>query len=279
MHATSPSDWAVRRVSTLALFMLALLLGVVAGSAWHTADVDAASCSGGASRQYAWRQSTLQAYGVDGYLRHPTGSLSDPDCSFLAHFLSLTDPSSPVGSWVQVGLTIGVLPTPPGGVPTTYKIYSDGVNNCETYSLANHGNPSSSNAPYYVSYTGETGTSCSTTWYRYAVRKDSFGNQPIWYRLIDSADGVWVAQNEAYKRANVSAWPDTGEAWWGHQTSSTWPLGYGLAWYNYGAGTWNEWTSSQGGTTYYDPTIGSNEYRWCVDSVNRAQHSLKGASC
>jgi hypothetical protein len=93
------------------------------------------------------------------------------------------------------------------------------------------------------------------------------------------ASGPWIAENEALK--DSTAWPDTGQPWWGHESATTWPLAYGLAWYNYSAGTWNEWTSTQGGTTGYisDPSGQTQQYRWCVDSVNRAHHALKGASC
>jgi hypothetical protein len=164
------------------VFIVAVTAGAMVARIVPTPSTDsakAAACSGSASRQYVWSRSSLAAYGVDGYLRHPSGSLVDPDCSFLAHFFAVADPGSPVGAWVQVGLTVGVLPNPPGGVPTTYKIYSDGVNNCGTYNLVNHGNPTASNRAYYLSYTGTTGTSCNTTFYQYAIRKDDWYNQPI----------------------------------------------------------------------------------------------------
>jgi hypothetical protein len=142
------------RALLIIVFVAAMLGGLALGRALSGApEAAAGSCTGDFVRQWAWRESSLQAYGVDGYVRHPGGSLADPDCSFLAHYIAVADRASPVGSNVQVGLTIGVLPNPPGGVPTTYKIYSDGVNNCDTYSLANHGSPTASNAPYYLSYT------------------------------------------------------------------------------------------------------------------------------
>jgi hypothetical protein len=261
------------------------LISVAAGGLLATAilppqGADAGSCSGSPQKQWVFRQSSLAAYGIDGYLRHPSGAISDPSCNFLAHFIAVFNSSGT--KWVQVGLTIGVLPSPPdgpGGAPTTYKIYSDGINHCGTYNLVNHGDPTSSNRPYYISYSGQSGTDGCGSWAKFNIRKDSWLNQPIWYRYIDVASGPWIAENEALK--DSTAWPDTGQPWWGHESATTWPLAYGLAWYNYSAGTWNEWTSTQGGTTGYisDPSGQTQQYRWCVDSVNRAHHALKGASC
>lgn len=265
---------AVRQLAlAAALFCLATVLSMLANAVLDPRVTEATTCSN-PQKQWVWREPSLAAYGIDAYLHHPSGTLSDPDCNFLAHFISQSGTS---GRWVQVGLTIGPLPT--GGYVTTYKIYSDGVDHCGAYNFVNHGSPTSSNQAYYINYTGSSGSDGCGSWYKFDIRKDDWYNQPIWYRYNNVSNQIWVAENEALKQ--TSTWPDTGQAWWGHETSSSWPLAYGLAWYDYSGGTWNEWTSTQGGTSYYssDPNGQSQQYRWCVDSINRAHHSLKGASC
>jgi len=269
---------SLRAGQVTAFFFFVAVGSWLAGVLGSTPPLASAQTCGTQQKQWVYVTSTLAAYGFDGYLRHPSNSLQNPNCNFFAHFLAVHNSSG--SKWVQVGLTIGVLPSPPdgpGGVPTTYKIYSDGVNHCGSYNLVNHGDPSGANRSYYINYFGQSGSDGCGSWAKYAIRKNDWFTSPIWYRYIDVASPKWTAEHEVLRQTS-DPWQDNGQPWWGHETATTWPVSFGLHWYDYPSGTWNTWNSAGSGPGYISQPGGlTQQYSWCVDSFWRAHRAKKGS--
>jgi hypothetical protein len=256
------------------IFVAAFLIGVFLGSSgfpfsFTPEQASATHCgSSEQSRKYVAQFSTLAAYGIDGYIGYVPGTLLYPECDKIANFFNVVQNNSNTSTgWVQAGVRIGALTHSTHNA--TYQVYSEEMTGCGTYSRHLHGTPPANNSAYYVSYTGNTSTRCGAIYYQYAIRVGSWYNAPISYRYLNVASPQWSAQTELGTSKVPAYWEWTGNVTFGHPSTS---LANGMAWYNYPAGTRNEWSSSTGATAWNN-WPNSPPIRYCSDVAYRAFRS------
>lgn len=267
---------ATKRLLSVAVFISAFAVGLLGCSALLRQDHAAAAGCGITNRNYQEEDSVPAAYGLDGYIMKPPGTIASPQCDSDSNWFGINGSG---GNFAAIGVTIGITQT---GYLSTYHAYSDGVNVCGTYHFEDLQTPPAANTAYYVQVNSLTSTVvCGTSAWSFAYRIGSVFNTPVGYRTINVSNGPLTADREVVKTS--SSWPNPGTAYWGHQTTTTFPLAYGLAWFDYPSGqTWNEWSASV--TTninhYEFPSGIAQNYTFCGDSSYRAFHVVKvGTSC
>jgi len=236
----------VKRAFLVAACVAGFALGLLGfPSAGGPTPAHALACGASTqSRAYVAQLSTVAAYGIDGFIGYTPGSLFYPQCDKISLFFNVQQSNSSSGiPWVQAGVRIGYLTE--GYYNTTYQAYSE-QNNC-LYSRATYGTPTTSNALYYISYTGNSATVCSVTFYEYAIRRDDWFNSPIAYRYLNVPSPQWSAQTELGTTRSPSYWEWTGNPTYGAPSSD---LSHGMAWYNQPVNSWNEWSFSTGATSH-----------------------------
>jgi hypothetical protein len=234
------------------VFILAALTGA-AGTALIVAPSERAHATHcGLSSQvlrYSYQNSTLAAYGVDGFVEYAPGILSDPACNKIANSLSVT--TADRANWIQVGMRIGYLSTN-DTYDSSYQVYLERVDNgCLPYHRSSWGAPSATNSAYYLSYTGNYTDafmgSCFLRYYLFDIRRDDWYNAPFATTYLRVSSPKWIAQSEIGSLKGSPPWSWTGTVKFGNPSGT---LAYGMAWFDYPGGqTWNEWTSGTGAST------------------------------
>ncbi len=256
------------------LFLLSLAVGfaVWPGSAQHSAH--AAGC-GTTQRNYRFQRTTPAAYGVDGYILYPSGSLVAPSCDTDADWIGVDGPGV---QFAAIGATAGLTSYGPW---SSYHAYSDGYNACLVYHLEDYGSPPAPNTAYYVHVDSlNSFTGCGIN-YLFDYKVGDFYNAPVGYRALSVSNGTFEADREVIKTSGT--WPNPGTSYYGHQTTTTYPLAFGLSWYDYPGGqSWHEWNASVItsvlSSTYPGGT--SQNYTYCSDVSYRAFHVVKnGTAC
>lgn len=239
------------RVLLLLVFVVATI-GGAAGSAFLYGPEEAHATHCGTTSQalkYSYQNSTLAAYGIDGFVEYAPGTLADPACNKIANSLSVA--TSDVLNWIQVGVRIGYTSTA-DTYDGTYQVYLERKDNgCLPYSRSSWGTPTAANSPYYLSYTGSytdayMGT-CFLRYYLFDIRRDDWYNAPFATTYLRVASPKWIAQVEIGSLKTSPPWSWTGTVKFGNPSGT---LAYGMAWFDYPGGqTWNEWTSGTGANT------------------------------
>ncbi len=225
------------RLLAYGLLLLGGLAGFVGAGQLLSNHAFAVTCPNPSQQlNYGYQNSTLAAYGVDGYVENGASTLGNPDCDKIVAWIGVAKQSDPNNNNIQTGSRIGY-----GSSGTQYsrEIYVEKTDPCLGHTHTVFGAPPSWNYPYYVTYDGVAwnfGCGYGTS-YEYAIRKGDWYSAPFLWGYLSVASPIWAAKAE-YGTRDYS-FDTTGIHKFGNPTS----LPYGLSWYNQPVDTWNSWTS------------------------------------